>query len=44
MINMIDFAKRGAMEQERDAYRDEATEWKERYQQLIQDILQQLHK
>jgi peptidoglycan hydrolase CwlO-like protein len=33
-----------AMEQERDTYRDEATEWKERYQQLIQDILQQLHK
>jgi hypothetical protein len=33
-----------AMEQEWDAYRDEATEWKEWYQQLIQDILQQLHK
>lgn len=33
-----------AMEQERDAYRDEAMEWKDRYQQLIQDILQQLHK
>lgn len=33
-----------SLEQERDNYREEATQWKNLYQQLTQDITKELHK